>query len=94
LAIQSLTNAPRSDDELCKIDEFHIFTAERAVILKNLEQLRSVDWIVDEAEELELEPDLISYIIHSVGRLMFFRCCEEPTRFNRLKPVQAVQTVD
>jgi len=79
-AIQCLCNALRSDDELCKIDEFHIFNAERTMILKYLAHLKSVNWIAEEGEGCDRVPNC------SVGPLVFFRCCKEPTRHNRLSP--------
>jgi hypothetical protein len=79
-AIESLSNALRSDDELCKVDGFHIFNAERMMILKYLEHLRGVDWAIDEIEG----PD--GGVNHSVGPLVFFRCCKEPRRPKLLNP--------
>ena len=77
VAIQNLCNALHSDDELCKIDEFHIFEAERMIILKFLEHLRSAEWVIGERDG----PD--SALQSLVGPLMFFRCCKEPTRLHR-----------
>lgn len=84
VAIQSLSNALRSDDELCNIDEFHIFNAERMIILEYLEHLRGVNWIIEEGEG----PD--GRFKHSVGPLVFFRCCKEPRRPKLLKQKQVL----
>lgn len=72
-AIQSLSNALHSDEQLCKIDKFHIFNAERMIILKYLEHLRSANWIAEEREGLG---GGLKYSVHPLG---FFRCCKEPS---------------
>jgi hypothetical protein len=41
VAIESLTNALQCKAELCKIEDFHIFVAEEATILRYLEDLKS-----------------------------------------------------
>lgn len=76
LAIESLSNALIFDDELCKIDEFHIFDTERMVILKYLVHLRSNHWVDENF------PSSGEYLKQSVGSLVFFRCCKEPMRLN------------
>jgi hypothetical protein len=78
-AIYSLSNALLFDDELCKIDEFHIFDAERLIIEKYLVHLRSPEWHVGETCK------------YSVGPLMFFRCCKEPMQPTQLKHISLLQ---
>jgi hypothetical protein len=75
-ALQSLSNALRSDDELCKIEEFHIFNNERMIIKKYMEHLRSADWIVERGG---LDEDIKCFM----GPLELFRCCKAPTRLNK-----------
>ncbi|KAI3323512.1 hypothetical protein HD806DRAFT_496946 [Xylariaceae sp. AK1471] len=41
VAIESLSNALRCNDELCKIEDFHIFDSETVTILRYLEGLKS-----------------------------------------------------
>jgi hypothetical protein len=74
-AVHSLSKALLFDDELCKIDEFHIFDAERLIIGKYLDHLLSPEWVVEETRN------------YSVGPLMFFRCCKEPMQPTQLKQV-------
>jgi hypothetical protein len=77
-SIQSLSNMLVSDDELCKIDEFHIFDTERMITLKYLEHLKSSHWFMDDKEKVAGNSR------YSIGPLLFFRCCKEPMRPKKL----------